>query len=470
MSHSGRSLHEMVRRDAMGALFASGLSLGGNLGTHVSANVGVRQKKKAKSVLMLFASGGQSQFETWDPKPHAPVEVRGAFGTIGTATPGLRICEHLPRLASLSQRYCVYRSMSHDDLDHGTASYLTLTGRHHPLKSANPNPSPADHPTLAAAFTKIMPSRGIPFSAVNINGPMLIPFTPGPGQDGGFLGKGPSPAIIENPSLGIEKSLGISPVADLPMVRIDGRRVLAEELESLRRVLEGHPQAKGWDQQSLRAYSLLKTPRFRQALNLNNEKPDLLSKYGHGRTGRACIMGRRLIEAGVPWVTVFLNHSIRGQDDYQDSPDWYGWDTHNDIFESMKNVLLPRFDLAISALIEDMETRSLLQETLVVIVGEFGRAPFVATEKRFAGSSPGRKHWAGAYSMVALGAGIPGGRIIGETDKWGGSVQSHRGTPGDLAATLFNAMGIEQSATFSDPTGRVVPLAEGKPISSWWDG
>jgi hypothetical protein len=181
-------------------------------------------------------------------------------------------------------------------------------------------------------------------------------------------------------------------------------------------------------------------------------------------------MGRRLIEAGVPWVTVFLNHSIRGQDDYQDSPDWYGWDTHNDIFESMKNVLLPRFDLAVSALIEDMETRSLLQETLVVIVGEFGRAPLVATEKRFAGSSPGRKHWAGAYSMVALGAGIPGGRIIGETDKWGGSVQSHRGTPGDLAATLFNAMGIEQSATFSDPTGRVVPLAEGKPISSWWDG
>ncbi len=209
---------------------------------------------------------------------------------------------------------------------------------------------------------------------------------------------------------------------------------------------------------------------FRQALDLDNEKPGVLSKYGSGRTGRACLMGRRLIEAGVPWVTVFLNHSIRGQDQHTNSYDWFGWDTHNDIFDSLKTVLLPRFDTAISALIEDMDSRNLLKDTLVVILGEFGRAPLVATEKRFAGSSPGRKHWAAAYSMIAFGAGIPGGRIIGQTDKWGASVQSHRATPGDLAATLFDAMGLDPSGTFTDIGGRVISLTEGKPIRSWWEG
>lgn len=470
MTSPGKRLPHINRRDTLGALVASGLSLGGLLGKNANSAAGYRQRRRAKSILMLFASGGQSQFETWDPKPHAPVEVRGAFGSIGTATQGLRICEHLPLLAALSKKYCVFRSMSHDDLDHGTACYLTLTGRHHLLKSANPNPSANDHPSLAAAFSKVFPSRDLPFSSVNINGPMLAPFTPGPGQDGGFLGKGFAPAVMTNPSLGVGESLGISRIDDLPAVRVDGRRVLSRELDSLRRELESNPQVQGWDHQSLQAYNLLRSPRFRKALDLNDETPELVARYGLGRTGRACLMGRRLVEAGVPWVTVFLNHSIRGQDEYQDSPDWFGWDTHNDIFESMKTILLPRFDAAVSTLIEDMESRNLLGQTLVVIVGEFGRAPLVATEKRFAGSSPGRKHWAGAYSMIALGAGIPGGRVIGETDKWGGSVQSHRATPGDLAATLFDALGIDPAGTFSDPTGRIVSLTEGRPVGAWWDG
>ena len=465
-----KKISDFSRRDSVGALVANGLSMGGLCGSTLTFSRPYRAKIRARKILMLFASGGQSQFETWDPKPFAPVEVRGAFETIGTSTIGLRICEHLPKLAALSNKFCVFRSMSHDDLDHGTASYLTLTGRHHLLKSANPNPSASDHPCLGAAFSRVSPSNNIPFSSVNINGPLLVPFTTGPGQNGGFLGHGSGPALIGNPNARVVQSWGIANADDLPSVRIDGRRILAEKLDHFRHQMEAKFLENDWDHQLRRAYSLLKSSKFRQALDLENEKPTLLAKYGSGRTGRACLMGRRLIEAGVPWVTVFLNHSIRGQDEYQDSQDWFGWDTHNDIFQSLKTVLLPRFDTAVSALIEDMDSRNLLNDTLVVVVGEFGRAPLVATEKRFAGSSPGRKHWAGAYSMIVFGAGIPGGRIIGETDKWGASVQSHLATPGDLAATLFEAIGIDPSGTFTDFNGRVITLTEGKPIRSWWEG
>lgn len=459
-----------TRRDSIGSLVANGLCIGGLCGNPVNSAGSHQTKIKARKILMLFASGGQSQFETWDPKPHAPMEIRGAFGTIGTSTIGLRVCEHLPKLAALSNMFCVFRSMSHDDIDHGTASYLTLTGRRHKLKSSNPNPAATDHPCLAAAFSRVSPSKKIPFSSVNINGPMLIPITPGPGQDGGFLGNNSAPALIGDPSANIVRSWALADSDDIPSVRIDGRRILAGDLDRFRSTMEANPPENGWDHQVQKAYSLLKSTQFRKAFDLEKEKAGILARYGSGRTGRACLMGRKLIEAGVPWVTVFLNHSIRGQDEHENSHDWFGWDTHNDIFETLKTVLLPRFDTAVSALLEDMNSRNLLNDTMVVVVGEFGRAPLVATEKRFSGSSPGRKHWAGAYSMIAFGAGIPGGRVIGDTDKWGASVQSHRATPEDLAATLFDSMGVDPSGTFTDLTGRVISLSEGKPIRTLWEG
>lgn len=200
------------RRFALGSLSISGLSLGPMLDfKRLSAGRADSVPKKPFGILVVFASGGQSQLETWDPKPDAPVEVRGAFKTIATATNGLRICEHLPKLAGLSSKYCVFRSLSHDDLDHGTACYLTLTGRHHPLKSANPNPNPTDHPSLSSVYSKINPSPAVPFSAMHINGPLLIPATAGPGQDAGFLGKQFSPALLENPAGDISDSLGPDP-------------------------------------------------------------------------------------------------------------------------------------------------------------------------------------------------------------------------------------------------------------------
>jgi len=460
----------LTRRDILGSLTISGLSLGGVIGARADVATPTRLGKSAKSILVLFAGGGQSQFETWDPKPHAPIEIRGAFNSIQTKVPGLRFCEHLPRLANLADRFCVFRSLSHDDLDHGTACYLTLTGRNHLLKSANPPPSANDHPTLSAAYGYVRPLQGLPFSSINLNGPLLIPSTAGPGQDGGFLGKGPAPSSVGNPMQPLASAMGLENIVDLPAVRIDGRRILVRQLDGLRGAIETGINQGEWDHQTDRAYSLLKSSRLKKALDTSSELPSNVEHYGNNRTGRACLLGRRMIEAGVPWVTVFLNHSIRGQDDHPDTPEWYGWDTHNDIFQSLKDCLLPSFDRAFSALIEDMSNRGLLRDTLVVCLGEFGRAPVVALEKRFAGATPGRKHWASAYSMVALGAGVCGGSVIGETDRLGGSVQSHRAHPRDVAATLFDAIGVDPHGTFTDNQGRVIQITEGTPIRSWWTG
>lgn len=179
-------------------------------------------------------------------------------------------------------------------------------------------------------------------------------------------------------------------------------------------------------------------------------------------------MARRLVEAGVPLVTVMWNHSIRGQDRTPDLTDQYGWDTHNDIFEALKIHLLPRFDESFSALLEDMHERGLLEETLVICLGEFGRAPLVAAEPRFAGNSPGRKHWASVYSIVLAGAGVTPGSIYGASDRFAGQPVSGKSGPNDLAATIFWALGIDPAGHYRDAVDRPYPIATGQPMLGLW--
>jgi uncharacterized protein (DUF1501 family) len=176
-------------------------------------------------------------------------------------------------------------------------------------------------------------------------------------------------------------------------------------------------------------------------------------------------MGRRLVEAGVPWVTVFYNHHIRGQDKYAGETDQYGWDTHNDIFEDLKKHLLPRFDLSVSTLLQDMESRGLLKDTLVVIMGEFGRAPIVQIETTLPGrGAPGRKHWAACYSVVLAGAGVTPGAVYGRSDRHAAYPAAHPVTPGDLSATMFHALGIEANTHFQDLSGRPQRIVTGDPV------
>jgi hypothetical protein len=420
---------------------------------------------RAKSVLVVFTSGGQSQLDTWDPKPDAPAEVRGAFGTIPTSVPGFRVCEHLPRLAGLLHRVTVLRSMTHDDLDHGSACYLALTGQAHPRKSSNPPPKGTDAPALGAVLHRVRPDRRFPHSAFHVNGPLLTPTEPGPGQFGGVLGRGYDPLDLGDVTEGTALRTGLSPRPDLPAGRLGERSELVHRLEAAMPA-GGRLTADGRRAQVRQAHELLNTPRVRDAFDLAREPAKVRDRYGRFRAGQACLMGRRLIEAGVPWVTVFFNHNIRGQDSHLGEIDHYGWDTHNDIFEDMQRHLLPRFDHGFSALLDDLHERGLLRDTLVVCMGEFGRAPRVAIEKSFAGrGSPGRKHWAACYSVVLAGAGVTPGASYGRSDKQAAYPLADPVAPGDLAATLFHALGVPADTHYEDFTARPSRIVTGAPVT-----
>lgn len=420
---------------------------------------------RARSVIVVFTSGGQSQLDSWDPKPDAPEEIRGAFRTIPTTLPGLRVCEHLPRLAKLAHRYAVVRSMTHDDLDHGSACYLALTGQFHQRKSSNPPPRPTDFPALGAVLKRVRPARHFPHTAIHVNGPLLSPREVSPGQYGGFLGRAYEPFEIGNVTQTDRLLEGLELPSDVSADRLHSRRNLVSGLEASAKTDSRLPSAADRVVLTRQAFELVNAPQVRAAFDLDREPTRLRERYGMHRSGQACLMARRLVEAGVPWITVFFNHGIRGQDDHPDDTDEYGWDTHNDIFAAMRDRLLPRFDFSVSALLEDLEQRGLMRDTLVCVMGEFGRAPLVALEKNFAGSSPGRKHWARCYSVVLAGAGIAPGAVYGRSDRIAAYPQSDPVTPGDLSATLFHALGISPDTHYEDLTARPQRVVTGNPVT-----
>ncbi len=423
----------------------------------------IKKTKKAKSVLVVFCGGGQSQLEMWDPKPNAPVEVRGAFNSIQTKIAGVRLGEHLPLVAKVANKFTILKSVSHDDLDHGSACYLSLTGHFHPQKSSNPLPKPEDPPTLGSIFRRVRPSGPFGFSSAHINGPLLVPEQNSPGQNGGYLGRSFDPLPIDGNDP--ENALAsLNPRAELPTVRIQSRQFLKESLDKQQRQWESVPGLLDHDLRYKQAYQILSDPKARNAFDLSQEPASVRDRYGRNRSGQSCLLARRLVEQGMPWVTVFWNPNIRGQDHAGAETDQYGWDTHNDIFEAMKGHLLPRFDQSFSALMEDMDSRGLLESTLVVCMGEFGRAPLVALEPRFAGSTPGRKHWAGAYSLVFAGAGVSRGAVVGATDRTAAYPVQDRVNPQDVIATLFDALGVAPSEHYHDLFNRPVAVSTGKPI------
>lgn len=420
---------------------------------------------RAKSVIIVFANGGQSQFETWDPKPEAPDVVRGEFGAIPTAVPGTFVCEHMPRLATLADRYALIRTMSHQDVDHGSAVYLTLTGQYHQRISSNPPARPTDAPAVLSIFKRMRPDAGTIAPAIEINGPAIVaPQEIAAGQFGGLLGRDFDPLIVGdvNEETIAVPGLGLQP--DLPTVRIQERqRLLSAVDDFVRAGAAGPSTVRG---QYRKAFDLLDAPQTRQAFDLSAEPASVRERYGRNRSGQACLLARRLAEAGVPLITVVWNHHNRGQDTRPDLDDMYGWDTHNDIFDVMRHRLLPRFDQTMSALLEDLSTRGMLEDTLVICMGEFGRAPLVALERSFAGSSPGRKHWAAAYSIMLAGAGIAAGKVVGRTDKQGAYPATESYGPWDVAATVFAALGVDPAGHYFDPLQRPFVISTGRPITA----
>jgi hypothetical protein len=417
---------------------------------------------RAKSVVLVYTSGGQSQLETWDPKPDAPDGIRGEFKPIQTTVPGTMVCEHLPRLSQLADRYTILRSVSHEDLDHGSATHLALTGHYHPKRSSNPPPSPNDSPTYGAVLKRVRPNTRFPYDAIHVNAPAYVPQIISPGQDGGTLGRDFEPLVVGDVSSAALAIPCLDVQVDLPIERLESRLELRQTFDQLH---ERHDDRLTYVDHAYRqALDLLASPQSRRAFDLSEERSQVRDRYGRHRSGQACLLARRLVEAGVPFINVIWNHSNRGQDLEPDNPDVYGWDTHNDIFDLMKNHLLPRFDVSFSALLEDLDERGLLDQTLVVCMGEFGRAPRIALEAKFKGRTPGRKHWSSVYSAVVAGAGVTRGAVVGASDSIGGHVASNPVGPWNLAATMFASLGIDPRQHYQDALGRPFPICTGSPI------
>jgi hypothetical protein len=422
------------------------------------------RKARARSVLFLFLFGGPSQLETFDLKPDAPSGIRGPFRPIASRTPELRICEHLPRLAQMSDRFCVVRTLTHRHNDHNACHYIQ-TG--HPMPpaprgAAGVDATDRDWPAIGSVVEyldqqaagrrrRAVPSYiYLPNRLGHIQGYNRL------GQYAGWLGKaynalattihkrGPGDNPYFRPCTDAELDFRIDGLATDPgltLDRLDRRRSLLEQFDSQRRQLFAG-NGTTHDRMRERAFELLTSKRIRTALDLLREPAALRDRYGRHLFGQATLMGRRMLEAGARFVTVLW-----------DAPDGYSWDSHIHIAD-VQRYLLPGLDQALSALLDDLQARGLLDETLVVCLGEIGRTPQGTAQW-------GRGHWSYCFPAVLAGAGVRGGIVYGRSDRDAGYPIDHPVSPEDLAATLFEALGIDPHGCITDRQSRPVALVDG---------
>jgi hypothetical protein len=448
------------RREALraGGLSAIGLGLADLLAGRQSAtaaDTADRTFGQARNCIILFLLGGPPQHETWDPKPEAPSEVRGEFGTIATRTPGLIVGELMPRTATLTDRIAVLRAMSTYDNAHSSSGYWMLTGHPHiPMNAENGTPgAPNDRPSLAALVRRLKGAGSRLPSAVRLpeeiwNTGRIV----WPGQDGGFLGRSADPWLLtcDPNSAGFQVPEMALP-AEVPPVRFDGRRGLLDQVNRQLDSVERGGRVADWNGATRQAFDLLASPSGRQAFAIDEEPAEVRDRYGRNRFGQSVLLARRMIEAGVSLVQV---NWTRWETDTAINP---AWDTHAKNAERCKNDLMPPMDLAYSALLEDLEQRGLLAETLVVWMGEFGRSPKI-------NAAGGRDHWGPVFSVALAGGGIRGGVVHGASDELGGHPREGKVQPQDLAATIFHCLGYRPHEMVSDLLGRPIPLTNGEPI------
>jgi hypothetical protein len=458
-----------------------------------TAGVGAAGFGKAKSCILLFLYGSPSQLETFDPKPDAPVEIRGEFGAIASSVPGLNVCERLPELARVMDKVTVLRSVSHPYPIHGVAYATTGLSRIDVPLELNPR-DPAHWPFIGSVVDHVERTRG-PGPGPGPGGRraevprnLVLPWAfssrrvgevARAGPYGGFLGRAYDPIAAEfvgqgtrtarktlneqtweepEPYRGItpESRFQLSSVAhlapDLTLDRLDRRRSLLEQLEAARREADNAGEGSGIGRHRAMAYTLLGSAKLRQAFDLDRESAETRDLYGMTLFGQAALTARRLVEAGGRFVTVFWDeYGLAGT----------GWDTHWDHFARMKDELLPGLDRTLSGLLIDLDRRGELDETLVVCLSEHGRTPKLST-----GRGGGRDHWSRCYSVVLAGGGIARGRVVGRSDRIASDPVERRVSPKDILATIYHLLGIDPATSLTDRQGRPLPiLPEGEVIS-----
>jgi hypothetical protein len=417
-----------------------------------------RGSAAARSCILVYLLGGPPHLDTWDLKPNAPSEVRGPFRPTPTSLPGVQVCEHLPRLARLAHRYALVRSVSHNNHNHTPMIYYTLTGR--PVERPEEDndvrpPQRADFPHLGAVLARLKrPPLGLPgYVALpevavrsSTEGEFKRARTLLRGGGGGFLGPLVDPLPVNGDPGTVEAAPALASPADVPAERQERRAALLSLLER-----RGPAAPGGRTYGELRDQAVVLTGASggaARAFSLDGEAPRLRDRYGRHRFGKALLLARRLAEAGVPMVAIHFNEMTVCD----------GWDTHAKNFEALKGELLPMLDQGLSALLEDLEQRGLSEQTLVVVMGEFGRTPKINKDA-------GRDHWGLCQSVVLAGGGIEGGQVHGSSDRIGAYPAADPVDPVDVHATVYHCMGLDPGQTIPDHLGRPFPISNGRVIA-----
>jgi hypothetical protein len=404
---------------------------------------------KAKSVIVIFNGGAPSHIDLWDPKPHAAENIRGTFRPIDTTVPGLRVTELLPRLATMADKLAVVRSLHHNHGAHNSGMHWSTVGRPYKMDSTLINPSPTDYPCFQTLLGWLAQREGFSLPLP----PYVITPTPQcdsfvyltPGQFGGCLGVRYDPFVLNaNPNDKNFQVRDMGPVEGVPVERVADRRALWTRLDRPT-VSASTAAARELAENQARAFEIMSSSSGAAAFDLSKEPDAVRDRYGRHPWGQSHLLARRLIEAGVRVVTTVNGPSIT-------------WDTHKDNDNALKNRLVPPMETAYSALLEDLQQRGLLDSTLVVWMGDFGRTPIINKDG-------GRDHWPQCYTMVLAGGGIRGGQVLGESDKTGGYPIARPLDPADIHATVFAALGYDsKTITYMTADGRPTPLSEGEVV------
>jgi hypothetical protein len=452
-----RSARRVTRRSVLqaGGLGILGLGLPQLLAARAAASTAGAVPNagfgKAKRCIFIFMWGGPSQLDTFDMKPEAPAEVRGLFSPISTRVPGMQICEHFGRLASVTDKLAIVRSLNHTDPAHLSSGHATVTGHWAPkLNSDADPPSERDTPHIGSMMARLRPTNGALPAFVTMPWLAYHPAAPGgqaPGQHGGWLGRGYDPLLVSgDPSKPDWRVQELSLADGVSYDRIASRQTLLADIDKQRAVLSAD-DAGGFKQ---RAFSLLASPESRQAFDLGQEPDSVRDRYGRNIHGQCVLLARRLVEHGVPLVSVNWHNDGRNF-----------WDTHGQNFSRLKKELIPPADQALSALLEDLDARGLLDETIVAWVGEFGRKPQIDNGNARDG---GRAHWPFCYSGLLAGGGIRGGAIYGRSDKHAAHPEESPVSPLDYAATIYHALGVAPDTFVKNRIDRPMRVCEGTPI------
>lgn len=412
---------------------------------------------RAKSVIFLFQWGGPSHVDTFDMKPEAPDGYRSLYKQIPTSVPGMAVCEHLPETAKVMDRIAQIRTVHHTMNNHNSAGYTVLTGFEPPIDDQRLRDSLDLFPGYGSVVDKVAPNtNGMP---TFVSYPYQISDgSATPGQRASFLGKQHDPLFFRNDPNDANFQLSqLSLPSDISLARLGDRRALQQVINQQAAALDQSAAAQGLNAYYDRALQMLNSDKVRQAFDLSKEPDTLREAYGRTTYGQGCLLARRLVESGVKFVTCYFAQSIGGR-----SKTDGGWDTHGfdntRMYEILPEWHFPVTDHTLPVLLNDLSDRGLLDETLVIWMGEFGRTPKI-------NANISRDHWPKCYTVLLAGGGVQGGAVYGASDKYGAVPDRDPVTTGDLAATMYHALGIDHTTEVHDSLNRPLPIAKGRPVT-----